>query len=135
MGIRRSDAASKYPGSFALSTPSTAWPWSHDFDHPHGSLPAPSPLLNFNPSWMARKHYACQLCYNSDHSTFECPLPGIKIGGVPLVSNSSRTLVSNKKPAERLVVLDRSLLPDKTYTSHFAPLADPPSVPSPAPAP
>src|SRR5260221_5948262 len=94
MGARLSDAASKYRRSFALSNVSTYWPWSHEFDHPHGSLPAPSPLLNFDPSWTARKPYACQLCYNSNHSTFECPLPGLKLGGVPLVGASSHTLAS-----------------------------------------
>src|SRR5258706_9243493 len=51
----------------------------------------------------------CQICYNSDHHLIECPLPHVKIGGVPLVSAVSRGLVSNRKPAERRGWEDDSL--------------------------
>ena len=111
LGVRRAGAPSKYRASFILDSPSTYWPWSHQFGHPHGAIPAASPLLNFEPAWEARKPYACQLCYNSDHYKEKCPLSFIRIGGVSVISFSSKAMVLNKRPAERLVVLDRSLKP------------------------
>ena len=111
LGVRRAGAPSKYRASFLLDSPSTYWPWSHQFGHPHGAIPAASPLLNFEPAWEARKPYACQLCYNSDHYKEKCPLSFIRIGGVSVISFSSKAMVLNKRPAERLVVLDRSLKP------------------------
>ena len=111
LGVRRAGAPSKYRASFLLDSPSTYWPWSHQFGHPHGAIPAASPLLNFEPVWEARKPYACQLCYNSDHFKEKCPLSFMRIGGVNIVSFSSKAMVNNKRPAERLVVLDRSLKP------------------------
>src|SRR5258706_16241980 len=68
---------------------------------PMGSTPESIPLLNFDPAWKAHKPYTCQICYNSDHHLIECPLPHVKIGGIPLVSAVSRGLVANRKPAER----------------------------------
>ena len=111
LGVRRAGAPSKYRASFLLDSPSVYWPWSHQFGHPHGAIPAASPLLNFEPAWEARKPYACQLCYNSDHYKEKCPLSFIRIGGVNVISFSSKALVLNKRPAERLVVLDKSLKP------------------------
>ena len=111
LGVRRAGAPSKYRASFLLDSPSTYWPWSHQFGHPHGAIPAASPLLNFEPVWEARKPYACQLCYNSDHYKEKCPLSFIRIGGVNVVSFSSKAMALNKRPAERLVVLDKSLKP------------------------
>ena len=111
LGVRRAGAPSKYRASFLLDSPTTYWPWSHQFGHPHGAIPASSPLLNFEPVWEARKPYACQLCYNLDHSKEKCPLSFMRIGGVGIVSFSSKAMVNHKRPAERLVVLDRSLRP------------------------
>ena len=111
LGVRRAGAPSHYRASFLLDSPSTYWPWSHQFGHPHGAIPTASPLLNFEPAWEARKPYACQLCYNSDHFKEKCPLSFIRIGGVNVISFSSKAMVLNKRPAERLVVLDCSLKP------------------------
>ena len=111
LGVRRAGAPSKYRASFLLDSPSTYWPWSHQFGHPHGAIPTASPLLNFEPVWEARKPYACQLCYNSDHFKEKCPLSFIRIGGINVISFSSKAMVLNKRPAERLVRLDRSLKP------------------------
>ena len=111
LGVRRAGAPSNYRASFLLDSPTTYWPWSHQFGHPHGAIPAASPLLNFEPVWEARKPYACQLCYNSDHFKEKCPLSFIRIGGVSVISFSSKAMVLNKRPAECLVVLDRSLKP------------------------
>src|ERR1700750_1983436 len=101
----------KYRGSFLLESASTYWPWTHAFGRAHGSLPSPSPLLNFDPTWIARKPYACQACYSSDHTTLECSLPHMKLGGVPIVSHTPMPLIQHKKPAKRVVVIDRSLTP------------------------
>src|SRR5258707_8210543 len=49
MGVRRSDAASKYWGSFALSSMSTYWPWSHEFDPPPLLPPLPFPSSQLRP--------------------------------------------------------------------------------------
>ena len=100
-GVRASNAPAKYRATFYLDSAAEYWPWFHDWSHPHGSTPESIPLLNFDPAWKARKPYACQICYNSDHHLIECPLPHVKIGGVPLVSAVSRGLVANRKPAER----------------------------------
>ena len=121
LGVRRAGAPSKYRASFLLDSPSTYWPWSHQFGHPHGAIPAASPLLNFEPAWEARKPYACQLCYNSDHYKEKCPLSFIRIGGVSVISFSSKAMVLNKRPAERLVILDRSLKPNPAPPPPFYP--------------
>ena len=121
LGVRRAGAPSKYRASFLLDSPSTYWPWSHQFGHPHGAIPAASPLLNFEPAWEARKPYACQLCYNSDHFKEKCPLSFMRIGGVNIVSFSSKAMVNHKRPAERLVVLDRSLKPVPAPPAPFYP--------------
>ena len=121
LGVRRAGGPSKYRASFLLDSPSTYWPWSHQFGHPHGAIPAASPLLNFEPVWEARKPYACQLCYNSDHFKEKCPLSFIRIGGVNVISFSSKAMVLNKRPAERLVILDRSLKPAPAPPAPFYP--------------
>ncbi len=108
-GVHASNAPAKYRATFYLDSNSEYWPWLHDWSHPHGSTPEPIPLLNFDPAWKARKPYACQICYNSDHHLIECPLPHVKIGGIPLVSAVSRGLVANRKPAERRGWEDDSL--------------------------
>jgi len=110
-GVRPSNAVSKYRATFLLDSNRVSWPWTHTWDHPHGSLPAAHSLLDFSPSWTAVKPYACQCCYNSDHFSLECPLAHIRLGGVPVVSPVSLSLMLRKKPAERLVVVDRSLQP------------------------
>ena len=91
-GVRPSNAATKYRATFFVKNVDAYWPWFYDWSHPHGSVPVTIPLLNFDPVWKARKPYACQLCYSSDHHLLECPFPHIKIGGVPLVSTVSRGL-------------------------------------------
>ena len=121
LGVRRAGAPSHYRASFLLDSPSTYWPWSHQFGHPHGAIPTASPLLNFEPAWEARKPYACQLCYNSDHFKEKCPLSFIRIGGVSVISYSSKAMMLNKRPAERLVVLDRSLRPIPAPPAPFYP--------------
>ena len=121
LGVRRAGGPSKYRASFLLDSPTTYWPWSHQFGHPHGAIPAASPLLNFEPAWEARKPYACQLCYNSDHYKEKCPLSFIRIGGVSVISFSSKAMVLNKRPAERLVILDRSLKPVPAPPAPFYP--------------
>ena len=110
-GIRKTDVVSKYRGTFILNSPSTFWSWAVHFNHAHGSIPPTTPFLDFEPGWVAKKPYACQLCYCSDHSSLECPLPFIKIGGVSLVSHSSQTMVLHKKAAERVFITDRVLKP------------------------
>ena len=102
---------SKYHGTFILDSPSTFWSWAVHFNHAHGSIPPTTPFLNFEPGWVAKKPYACQLCYCSDHSSLECPLPFIKIGGVSLVSHSSRTMVLHKKATECVFISDQVLKP------------------------
>ena len=112
-GVRPSNAAAKYRATFFLKETDGNWPWFYDWSHPHGSVPATIPLLNFNPVWKARKPYACQLCYSSDHHLLECPLPHVKIGGVPLVSAVSRGLCMNRSAAERRGWSDDLLNPVK----------------------
>ena len=100
-GVRPANAATKYRATFFLKEIDGNWPWFYDWSHPHGSIPVTIPLLNFDPVWKARKPYACQLCYSSDHHLLECPLPHVKIGGVPLVSTVSRGLCMSRTAAER----------------------------------
>ena len=109
--IRKTDVVSKYRGTFILDSPSTFWSWAIHFNHAHGSIPPTTPFLDFEPGWVAKKPYACQLCYCSDHSSLECPLPFIKLGGVSLVSHSSWTMVLHKKATERVFITDRVLKP------------------------
>jgi hypothetical protein len=111
VGVRPSNAVSKYRATFLLNSSATFWPWSHSWQHLHASIPPSHNLLDFPPTWSARKGYACQSCHNSDHFTMECPLAHIRISGTPLVSHVSMTLAINKRPAERLVAVDRSLNP------------------------
>ena len=108
-GVHASNAPAKYRATFYLDSNTEYWPWLHDWSHPHGSTPESIPLLNFDLAWKVRKPYACQICYNSDHHLIECPLPHVKIGGIPLVSAVSRRLVANRKPAERQGWEDDSL--------------------------
>ena len=114
LGIRKTRAAFQYRASFILESPEVYWPWTMSFGHEHGSINPILPLLNFDPPWQARKPYACQVCYGSIHSTNECPLANARIGGVTLASYVGITSVLNKKPLERLVITDRSLLPKRT---------------------
>ena len=113
LGIRKTSVLGQYQASFLLDSPSIFWPWSFKFDHAHGSINPSSPLLNFEPPWVARKPYACQACYASDHSTNECPLQSVRLGSVPIVSRMSVEMVSNRKAAERIIVVDRSLIPKR----------------------
>jgi len=108
LGVRKAGATSKFRGTFILDSVSTYWPWSMTWGHKHGSVPDSSPLLNFEPTWSARRPYACQCCYSSDHFTEECPLPFMKIGGNSLVSQPARSLVIKKKAAERIISLEKS---------------------------
>ena len=110
-GIQKTEVVSKYRGTFILDSPSTFWSWAVHFNHAHGSIPPTTPFLDFEPGWVAKTPYACQLCYCSDHSSLECPLPFIKLGGVSLVSHSSRTMVLHKKATERVFITDRVLKP------------------------
>ena len=108
LGVRKAGATSKFRGTFILDSVATFWPWSMAWGHKHGSVPESSPLLNFEPTWSARRPYACQCCYSTDHFTEECPLPFMKIGGNSLVSHPARTLVLSKKAAERIISLEKS---------------------------
>ena len=110
-GIRKTEVVSKYRGTFILDSPSTFWSWAIHFNHAHGSIPPTTPFLDFEPGWVAKKPYACQLCYCSDHSSLECPLPFIKLGGVSLISHSSRTMVLHKKATEHVFITDCILKP------------------------
>ena len=112
-GVRSANAAAKYRATFFLTDVDKYWPWFHDWSHPHGSVPVTVPVLNFDPVWKARKPYACQLCYSSDHHLLECPLPHVKIGGVPLVSAVSRGLCMSRTAAERRGWSDDTLNPIK----------------------
>ena len=123
IGVRRTDTPSQYRVSFLLDSPSVFWPWTFSFNHAHGSINPSSPLLNFDPPWLARKPYACQACYSSIHATGKCPLPRIRLGGVSIVGHSSLLAVKSKKPGERLIIIDHSLLPKKLPD---APSADAP---------
>ena len=124
LGVRQANAPNKFRGTFLLEKPTSYWPWTYGWKHPMGSIPAATPLLNFDPTWPARKPYACAVCYSSDHAVYECPLPNMRIGGVAIVSAMSVALVSNKKAQERILVVDRSLKP--------APQTNPTAAPAPA---
>jgi len=126
LGVRRANAPNKFRGTFLLEKPTSYWPWTYGWKHPMGSIPAATPLLNFDPTWPARKPYTCAICYSSDHAVYECLLPNMRIGGVAIVSAMSVALVSNKKAQERILVVDRSLKP--------APQTNPTAAPAPAPA-
>jgi len=132
LGVRRGGATSKFRGTFTLESEDVYWPWSLEFDHKHGSVPDASPLLNFEPSWSARRPYACQACYSSDHFTAECPLPFMKLGGLSIISAPARSLVLKKKAGERVLDLEKA--------SWQLPIRVPPSpsvksAPAPRPAP
>ena len=109
------------------------WPWAYGWKHPIGSIPAATPLLNFNPLWPARKPYACAICYSSDHVVYECPLPNMRIGGIAIMSAMSVALVSNKKAQEQIIEVDQSLKPVPPRNPAAAPAA-PPAPAAPAPA-
>ena len=111
IGVRSGKGVTRYRATFLLDSNRVSWPWSHDWNHPHGSLPPSHNLLDFMPSWSAIKPYACQGCYNSDHYTAECALAHIRLGGVPVIGPQSLSLMLHKKAAERLVIVDRSLNP------------------------
>jgi len=108
LGVRKGGATSKFRGMFTLESEDVYWPWSMDFGHKHGSVPDTSPLLNFELSWSARRPYACQGCYSSDHFTAECPLPFMKLGGLSIISMPARSLVLNKKAGERVLDLEKA---------------------------
>jgi len=108
LGVRRGGATSKFHGTFVLESEDVYWPWTMDFGHKHGSVPDSSPLLNFEPTWSAKRPYACQCCYSSDHFTAECPLPFMKVGGLSLVSIPGRSLVLKKKAGERVIDLEKA---------------------------
>ena len=124
-GVRPTNAATKYRATFFLKKIDGNWPWFYDWSHPHGSVPATIPLLNFDPIWKARKPYACQLCYSSDHHLLECPLPHVKIGGVPLVSAISRGLCMSRTAAERRGWSDDTLNPMRGGSSRKKDDGDP----------
>ena len=111
IGVSSGKGVTRYQATFLLDSNRVSWPWSHDWNHPHGSLPPSHNLLDFMPSWSAVKPYACQGCYNSDHYTAECALAHIRLGGVPVIGPQSLSLMLNKKAAERLVIVDKSLNP------------------------
>jgi len=108
LGVRKGGATSKFRGTFTLESEDVYWPWSMDFNHTHSSVPDASPLLNFEPSWSAKRPYACQGCYSSDHFTAECPLPFMKLGGLSIISAPARSLVIKKKAGERVIDLEKA---------------------------
>lgn len=108
LGVRKAGATSKFQGTFILDSATVYWPWTMSWGHKHSSVPDSSPLLNFDPTWSARRPYACQCCYSMDHFTEECPLPFMKVGSMSLVSHPARTLVIRKKAAERIISLEKS---------------------------
>ena len=126
LGVRRSNAPFQFRATFLLDRPSVAWPWQMLHGHVHGSVNPQLPLLNFDPPWQAKKPYACQACYSSIHPSHECPLVSIRLGGVAIVSHISITAVLTKKAAERLIIVDRLLVPKKVVQS--ANMPEPPAV-------
>jgi len=108
LGVRKGGATSKFRGTFILESEDVWWPWTMDFGHKHSSVPDASLLLNFEPTWSAKRPYACQCCYSSDHFTAECPLPFMKVGGLSLVSVPARSLVLKKKAGERVIDLEKA---------------------------
>ena len=121
LGVRRSNAPFQFRATFLLDRPSVAWPWQMLHGHVHRSVNPQLPLLNFDPPWQAKKPYACQACYSSIHPSHECPLVSIRLGGVAIVSHISITAVLTKKAAERLIIVDRSLVPKKVIQSANVP--------------
>jgi len=108
LGVRKGGTVSKFRGTFILDSEDVYWPWTMEFGHKHGSVPDASPLLNFEPTWSAKRPYACQCCYSSDHFTAECPLPFMKLGGLSIVSAPARSLVLKKKAGERVIDLEKA---------------------------
>ena len=121
LGIRKTGVAFQYRASFILDSPEVFWPWTMSFSHAHSSINPQLPLLNFDLPWQARKPYACQVCYCSIHSTNECPLAFARISGATLASYVGITSLLHKKPLERMVIIDRSMLPKRTDTSTLGP--------------
>jgi hypothetical protein len=78
IGVRKTVGIGKFRGTFALDSTSTYWPWAMKYGHLHGSIPPQLPLLNFEPTWLSKKPYACQSCFNSDHYIVECPSNTLK---------------------------------------------------------
>ena len=113
LGVHHSNAPFQFRATFLLDRPSVAWPWQMLHGHVHGSVNPQLPLLNFDPPWQAKKPYACQACYSSIHPSHECPLVSIRLGGVAIVSHISITAILTKKAAERLIIVDCSLVPKK----------------------
>ena len=113
IGIHSGKGITHYQATFLLDSNCVSWPWSHDWLHPHGSLPPSHNLLDFMLSWSAIKPYVCQGCYNTDHYTTECALAHIRLGGVPIIGPQSLSLMLHKKAAERLVIVNKSLVPPK----------------------
>jgi len=108
LGVRRGGATSKFRGTFILESKDVYWPWSMEFNHKHGSVPDASLLLNFEPSWSAKRPYACQGCYSSDHFMAECPLPFMKLGRLSIISAPARSLVLKKKAGEGVIDLEKA---------------------------
>lgn len=135
IGVRKVAGMFNYRGTFKLESPSTYWPWSHGFNHLHGSIPSRLPLINFEPAWEACKPYACAVCYCSDHSTKECPLPCLRFGGVAAVSNTLVMLVQSRRPVERLTRMARKPQLDGKWQTSATPAPAPASAPASAPAP
>ena len=124
VGVWSGKGVTRYRATFLLDTNRVSWPWTHLWNHPHGSLPSAHNLLDFMPSWSAIKPYACQGCYNSDHYTEECALAHIRLGGVPIIGPASMSLMLHKKAAERLVIVDKSLVPPQHNILGGAGVAD-----------
>ena len=125
ISMRTADSACKYRMSFILDKPTTCWDWSHKWGHPHGAPPITALLLNFEQPWRASKPWSCRLCYNMDHFGSECPLLRIHIGGVPIISLSSRDHIINWKHPEKLTATEEDILaPSRRHAGHG--LADAP---------
>ena len=124
IGVRSGKGVTRYRATFLLDTNRVSWPWTHTWNHPHSSLPSAHNLLDFMPSWSVIKPYACQGCYNSDHYTEECALAHIRLGGVPVIGPASLSLMLHKKAAERLVIVDKSLVPPRRDAPGGAGAAD-----------
>ena len=113
LGVQRSNTPFQFRATFLLDRATIAWPWQMLHGHVHSSMNPQLPLLNFDLPWQAKKPYACQACYSSIHPSHECPLISIRLGGMAIVSHISITAVLTKKVAERLIVVDCSLVPKK----------------------
>ena len=119
LGVRKTGSPFQFRASFILEDSNVYWPWTHKFSHDHGSVNPSSPLLNFDPVWVARKPYSCQSCYSSVHATNECPLAHVTLGGTKVVGYTALQSLLNKKPAERMIIVDKSLMPDKNYLAEI----------------